>query len=102
MDRELHAQTKLPRRRFLRDTMLTTVASAFASPFVSACQVTSGREVSTSLGVDTMDQALEMMAHLAPLTNHGPRPREVRYTIERHGSGVSCKTALTMPRPFSS
>ena len=57
MDHEQHAQTnsaKLPRRRFLREAMLTTVASGFASTFVSGCNVTTGHQASTSFGVDSL------------------------------------------------
>ena len=109
MDDELHAQTssaKLPRRRFLRDAMLTTVASGFASTFVSACHATSGHEASTSLGVDTMDQALEMMARLAPLTNHGPMAAETLMSLGRADNVVTFVTAYmkrfnsAYPPPF--
>ena len=109
MDHELHVQTssaKLPRRRFLRDAMLTTAASGFASTFVSACNITSGHVASTSLGVDTMDQALEMMARLAPLTNHGPMAAEALMSLGRADSVVTFVTAYmkrftsAYPPPF--
>jgi len=109
MDHELHAQTsfaKLPRRRFLREAMLTTVASGFASTFVSACHITSGHEASTSFGVDTMDQALEMMAGLAPLTNHGPMAAEALMSLGRADTVITFVTAYmkrfktAYPAPF--
>lgn len=107
MDHEPHARTssaKLPRRRFLRDAMLTTVASGLAPTFVSACHATSGHK--TTLAVDTMDQALEMMARLAPLTNHGPMAAEALMTLGRADNVVTFVTAYmkrftsAYPPPF--
>ena len=40
-----------------------------------------------------MDQALEMMAHLAPLTNHGPIASEALVSLGRADSVVKFVTA---------
>ena len=92
MDHEPDSKSQpahLPRRRFLRDALLTTVASGLAPTVLSGCQVTSGREALASAKSDTMDLALEMMTGLAPLTNHGPMAAEALMSMGRTDNVVS-------------
>ncbi len=86
MSHEPPAQTesdKLPRRRFLGDALTAATVACLPQGFWSGCQATTGSMASTAAGADIMEQALEMMSGLAPLTNHGPMAAEALVALGR-------------------
>lgn len=74
---------RVPRRRFMRDAAMVTTVTCLSSSASLACQIAPGGEAATSINTDAMEQALEMMAALAPLTNHGPMAAEALVALGR-------------------
>ena len=63
------------------------VTATYLSPgLLSGCLSRPADGSSTSLGADTMDNALESMSGLAPFTNHGPMAAEALVTLGRAGA----------------
>jgi hypothetical protein len=67
---------KYPRRRFMREATTAMTFACLSPSMLMGCRATPGETATTSYGADTMEQALEMMKGLAPLTNHGPMAAE--------------------------
>ena len=81
---------KLPRRRFMCDVVTAATAACLPSSLLFGCQQSlPGSTASTSSNADTMEQALEMMSKLAPLTNHGPMAAEALVALGRADAVVS-------------
>ncbi len=80
---------KFPRRLFLRDAAMATTVTCLSQSLLSGCQAKPGGTVSASENADAMEQALEMMAHLAPLTNHGPMAAEALVALGHAGAVVA-------------
>ncbi len=72
---------KFPRRRFLHGAAMAATVSCLSPNLLLGGQVALDGAASTD--TDTMDQALEMMAKLAPLTNHGPMASEALVALGR-------------------
>ncbi len=74
---------KLPRRRFIRNAAAGAALACLPAKLLSGCSSAPGLTASTPAGADVMDEALEMMSRLAPLTNHGPMAAEALVTLGR-------------------
>jgi hypothetical protein len=84
MPQKLPVQTEsleLPRRRFMQDAATAAIATCLSPGLLFACQAKTESAATTSS--DAMEQALEMMAGLAPLTNHGPMAAEALIALGR-------------------
>lgn len=69
------------RRRFIQQAVTAASVACLPSGLLLGCQST---PVSTaSAGADVMDEALQMMSGLAPLTNHGPMAAEALVALGR-------------------
>lgn len=78
---------KLPRRLFMRDAATAAAVSCLLPGLSSGCQAA---PISTaSIETATMDQALEMMTRLAPLSNHGPMAAEALIALGRADSVIT-------------
>ncbi len=76
--------SKFPRRRFIRDVATAATVTCLSPTMLAACRSSAGGgQLSATRNVDAMDQALEMMAKLAPLTNHGPMAAEALVVLGR-------------------
>jgi len=80
---------EIPRRHFLRDVAAAATAAAVSSYATLNGRAALGCAASTPGYADAMDQALEMMAGLAPLTNHGPMAAEALVALGRADSVVA-------------
>jgi len=78
---------KLARRSFMRDAA-TAAAMTCVAPGLLGCKAAVSGMASGSPGADAMEEALEMMAGLAPLTNHGPMAAEALVALGRADSVV--------------
>lgn len=88
---DLPAETEsltIPRRRFMRDAATAATVTCLAPSLLLGCQAKPGGGASISASADVMDQALEMMEGLAPLTNHGPMAAEALIALGRAGEVV--------------
>ena len=74
---------KLPRRRFIRNAAAGAAVACLPARLLSGCSPAPGLTSSTPASADVMDEALEMMSRLAPLTNHGPMAAEALVTLGR-------------------
>ena len=72
---------EFPRRRFMRDVATAATVTCLSPSLLSGCQATTGSTASAN--ADAMEQALEMMSGLAPLTNHGPMAAEALVALGR-------------------
>ncbi|HEV3468709.1 MAG TPA: questin oxidase family protein [Pyrinomonadaceae bacterium] len=77
----------LPRRRFVRDAAAAATAACLSPGLLLGCRAAPGR--ADAGGADAMEQALEMMRGLAPLTNHGPMAAEALVALGRAGQVVA-------------
>ena len=83
MKQPLSEQTvefEIPRRRFLRDAATLATAACVSPQLLIGCEPGPGGPIHSSAAADAMDEALEMMAKLAPLSNHGPMAAEALNT----------------------
>lgn len=80
---------EFPRRRFMREAATATTLACLAPGLLTGCQAAPHERASASINADAMDQALEMMASLAPLTNHGPMAAEALIALDRAESVVA-------------
>ncbi len=80
-------QTSIERRRFLRHAATAATAAFLPSSLLLGCQNAPAR--SASVGADVMDEALQMMSGLAPLTNHGPMAAEALVALGRADKVIS-------------
>ena len=78
---------RIPRRRFMRNALTAATVVCLPTSLLPGCRHTTGSlaSTSTSINQDVMEQALEMMSGLAPLTNHGPMAAEALVTLGRAG-----------------
>jgi Questin oxidase-like len=74
---------KVPRRRFMRDAALVTTAACLSSSPLLACQGAPSGEAASAINTDAMEQALDRMLGLAPLSNHGPMAAEALVAMGR-------------------
>jgi hypothetical protein len=84
--KELTTETrpgKLPRRRFLRDATTVASVTCIAPSLLFTCQVKPKGNASIATNVEVIDEALEMMAMLGPLSNHGPMASEALVALGR-------------------
>src|SRR5262245_34725860 len=77
----------IPRRSFLRDTAVAASAACL-SPWLLGCQRLPGSEATSLAAADAMDEALEMMVKLGPLSNHGPMAAEALVALGRREAVV--------------
>jgi hypothetical protein len=77
------ATDKFTRRRFMRAAGSAVTITCLPSSLWSGDQAIRGGATSTSTNVDAMDEALTMLAGLAPLTNHGPMAAEALVALGR-------------------
>lgn len=92
MEGELVTRTEsdeIPRRHFLRGAVATATVAAISSNATLSSRVALGGAASTPGSADVMEQALEMMARLAPLSNHGPMAAEALVALGRADSVVA-------------
>src|SRR5215510_14623218 len=82
------ATDKFTRRRFMRAAGSAATVTCLPSSLWSGDQAIPGAD-STSTGADAMDEALAMLAGLAPLTNHGPMAAEALVALGRADSVVA-------------
>ena len=82
------AASEIPRRRFLLGSFTLAAGSCLWPSLLSGCQATPVVPVQTSSSADAMDEALEMMAKLGPLSNHGPMAAEALVSLGQAGSVV--------------
>ena len=83
-DESAQAETfKLPRRRFMRAAAAGATAALLPPSLLAGCRATNGSAASNSNALDVMDEALDMMSKLAPLTNHGPMAAEALVALGR-------------------
>jgi hypothetical protein len=77
--------TKAPvsRRHFIRDAATATAVVAVSPRLLAGCGVAPSLTGPASPHADALDQALEMMAGLAPLSNHGPMAAEALVALGR-------------------
>ena len=80
---------KIPRRMFLRDGATVLTAACLPLNLLSACQVVHTGADTILISADKMDEALNMMAGLAPLTNHGPMAAEALVALGRSDKVIS-------------
>jgi hypothetical protein len=80
-------EVKVPRRLFVRDMAIAATVTSLSPALLAGCQAAPTGADSTS--IDAMEQALEMMARLAPQSNHGPMAAEALVTLGRPDSVVS-------------
>ena len=66
------ATDKIPRRRFMRAAVSTATVTCLPSSLWSGDRAIPRGAASISASADAMEEALAMLAGLAPLTNHGP------------------------------
>ena len=71
------------RRRFLRDAAAAAAATCLSPALMLGCGGAEGGGARASTGADALEEALEMMAGLAPLTNHGPMAAEALVALGR-------------------
>lgn len=91
MENEVAGQTEVSefsRRLFLSDAAKAATVICL-SPNLLSCQVKSNGTASFSNGADAMEQALELMADLAPLSNHGPMAAEALVALGRSDKVVA-------------
>ena len=74
---------KVPRRRFMREAVMVTTATCLSSGPFLACQGASIGDAVGAINTDAMEQALERMVGLAPLSNHGPMAAEALIAMGR-------------------
>jgi hypothetical protein len=72
----------IPRRRFVRNAVTAATAACVSSNVLVGCVGRSGATTNRTYA-DPMDQALDMMSGLAPLTNHGPMAAEALVALSR-------------------
>lgn len=77
----------LPRRRFVRDAAAAATAAYLSPGLLLGCRAAPGG--TNAAGADALEQALEMMQGLAPLTNHGPMAAEALVALGRGGQVVA-------------
>jgi hypothetical protein len=80
---------KFARRHFLRGAAMATAVTCLSEGPLLGCRAKPGSTVSVTTNADVMEQALEMMAHLAPLTNHGPMAAEALVALGRADAVVA-------------
>lgn len=73
--------TDVQRRRFMLQAVTAAAAVYLPSSALLGCQTAPA--ITTSVGADVMDEALQMMSGLAPLTNHGPMAAEALVALGR-------------------
>lgn len=78
---------KFPRRLFMRDMATAATVTCLSPSLLAGCQA--APPYTSSTDTDTMEQALDMMARLAPLTNHGPMAAEALVALGRADSVVA-------------
>jgi hypothetical protein len=66
----------ITRRRFIQSAAAITTATCVSPSLLLGCRVSPTSTAATSTSADTMDEALQRMAALAPLGNHGPMAAE--------------------------
>lgn len=87
MEKKSLWKNKITRRSFVKTVTSATVTGLFVPSILSGCQVQD--KLQTILAnADTMDEALEMMKQLAPLTNHGPMAAEALVSLNRPESVI--------------
>jgi questin oxidase-like protein len=74
---------KFPRRRFMRAALSAATVTCLPSSLWSGDKVIHGGAASISTNADAMEEALAMLAGLAPLTNHGPMAAEALVALGR-------------------
>ena len=89
MRRELAGRATIPRRKFLRGVAIAATVACVAPRALSSIEAMPGDAESIPGSADTMEQALEMMAGLAPLSNHGPMAAEALVALGRADSVVA-------------
>jgi hypothetical protein len=77
------ATDKIPRRRFMRAAVSAATVTCLPSSLWSGDRVIPGGSASISASADAMEEALAMLAGLAPLTNHGPMAAEALVALGR-------------------
>lgn len=82
------ANDKFPRRRFIRAAASAATMTCLAPRLCPRAQAEPNRAAANALNADAMEQALEMLAGLAPLTNHGPMAAEALVAL---GQGAYVK-----------
>jgi questin oxidase-like protein len=80
------ATHKYPRRRFMSAAVSAATVTCLPSSLWSGDQAIPGGAASISTNADAMEEALEMLAGLAPLTNHGPMAAEALVALGRADS----------------
>src|SRR5262245_19442808 len=83
------ATDKFTRRRFMRAAGSAATVTCLPSSLWSGDQAILRGASSTSTGADAIDEALAMLAGLAPLTNHGPMAAEALVALGRADSVVA-------------
>jgi hypothetical protein len=83
------SKAKLPRRLFLRDTIALATVASLSPSLLLGCQSAPATSATLSANADTMDEALEMMAKLGPLTNHGPMAAEALVALDRRDAVIN-------------
>jgi Questin oxidase-like len=77
------ARDKFTRRRFMRAAGSAATITCLPLRLWSGDQAISGGSTSTPTNADAMEEALAMLAGLAPLTNHGPMAAEALVALGR-------------------
>lgn len=72
------SKRKISRRQFLGDTAKSAAVIGLTPGLLLGCQTGS---TNSGLSADAMDEALEAMVNLAPLTNHGPMAAEALVSL---------------------
>jgi len=84
---------KLPRRIFLRNTAALAAVAGVSPTLLVGCQSVSMTNTMTnairSANADVMDEALEMMAKIGPLTNHGPMAAEALVALGKREAVIN-------------
>ena len=74
-------EVDLQRRNFMVQAVTAAAAVYLPSSALLGCQTAPA--ITASAGADVMDEALQMMSGLAPLTNHGPMAAEALVALGR-------------------
>jgi hypothetical protein len=77
------AKNKLSRRHFIRDTAVAAAVTYLVPNLSFGCKTSDNILAGSTKHADVMDEALERMAKLAPLTNHGPMAAEALVSLSR-------------------
>jgi Questin oxidase-like len=79
------AKKEISRRHFIRDTAVATAVTYLIPNLSFGCKTADN---TLAKHADVMDEALERMAKLAPLTNHGPMAAEALVSLSHQDSVI--------------